>query len=113
MVTGRDAIAQRLGIRLKFFRGDWFLNALEGVPYHEFILPKRASPGIRRAVFQRAIAELRGVKQVLALDVQIDPRTRMLSVTGSAELEDLSTLEFQVNPPLFDLGAPISEGEAA
>lgn len=113
IVTGRDAVAQRLSVRLKLFRGDWFLNQLDGIPYHDLILPKRVSAGVRREVFRRAIAELRGVSQVLALDLQIDPKTRVLTVTGTAQLTDLTLLPFVVNPPLFDFGATSSEGEGS
>ena len=112
-VTGQQAVAQRLVIRLKLFKGDWFLNLLEGVPYHEQVLPKRASPGVRREVFRRVIASLHGVKRVLALEVSIDGATRVLSVSGEVQLEDLTTLPFALTTALFDFGDPVLEGEAA
>lgn len=113
VVTGTEALAQRLSIRLKFFRGDWFLNVLEGVPYHDYVLRKRTSAAVRREVFRRAIATTRGVQQIVSLNVELDQRTRVLSVTGEVLAEDLSTVPFEVNPPLLDLPALVPEGAAA
>ncbi|HEV7717112.1 MAG TPA: hypothetical protein VGO53_16055 [Steroidobacteraceae bacterium] len=112
-VTGTEALAQRLRVRLRLFRGDWFLNVLEGVPYHDFVLRKRTSPGVRREVFRRAIAEMRGVLDVVSLDVQVDPRTRTLSVTGEVRGQDLGSVPFAINEPIFDLGSVPPEGAAA
>lgn len=112
IVTGTEAIAQRLSIRLKLFRGDWFLNVLEGVPYHDFVLRKRTTAAVRREVFRRAIATMRGVKQLVSLDVQLDGPARRLIVTGEVVADDLSTVPFVVNPPLFDFPALPPEGAA-
>jgi hypothetical protein len=112
VVTGQSAVAQRLSIRLRLFRGDWFLNALEGVPYHDQVLPKGASAAVRREVIRRVIATMAGVQRVVSLDLQLDAAARSLQVRGEIELQDLSTLPFALTPPLFDFGDPIVEGAA-
>lgn len=111
VVRGNEALAQRLAIRLKFFRGDWFLDVAQGVPYHDFVLRKRTTPAVRREVFRRAIVTTRGVKELVSLDVELDPATRTLRVTGEVITDDLSTLTFEVNPPL--LGFPTLPPEGA
>ena len=112
VVRGAEAISQRLQIRLKFFRGDWYLNVLEGVPYHDFVLRKRTSPAVRREVFRRAIIGMRGVKQLVSLNVDLDRATRQLQVTGEVVADDLSTVPFAVNPPLLGLPTLPPEGVA-
>lgn len=112
MVTGTEALAQRLSIRLKTFRGDWFLNVLEGVPYHDFVLRKRTTAAVRREVFRKTIATTRGVQQIVSLNVELDQRTRALQVSGEVIAEDLSAVPFLVNPPLLDLPVMPPEGAA-
>jgi hypothetical protein len=38
--TLADEFAQRLRVRLSFFKGEWFLNLDEGMPYYQLILVK-------------------------------------------------------------------------
>jgi hypothetical protein len=110
VVRGVEAISQRLRIRFRLWRGDWFLNTLEGIPYNEIVLRKRTSPGLRREVFRRAALRMHGIRDVLSMDVAIDGRTRALSVRAELLLEDLTTLPFVETPPLFDFGATPPEG---
>jgi hypothetical protein len=112
VVTGTEALAQRLRVRLKLFRGDWFLNVLEGVPYHDFVLRKRTSPAVRREVFRRAIATMRGVRQIVSLEVELDRVARKLRVSGEVKADDLTTVPFVVNPPLLGFPTPPPEGAA-
>lgn len=111
-VTGTEALAQRLRVRLQLFRGDWFLDVLQGVPYHDFVLRKRTSPAVRREVFRRAIVTMRGVRELVSLDVQLDPATRTLAVTGEVRTDDLTTVPFALNPPVLGFPVMPPEGEA-
>jgi len=112
VVTGTEALAQRLRTRLRLFRGDWFLDQLQGVPYHDFVLRKRSTAAVQREVFRRAIASMRGVREVVSLDVELDGSTRTLRVTGEVRTADLSTVAFELNPPALGFGTPPAEGAA-
>ena len=111
-LTGTDAVQQRLKTRLQLFKGDWFRNLLSGIPYHEQIFPKRARPTVRREVFRRAIATMRGISGVPQIALTIDAGARKLSVRGQATLDDGTALDFSLNPPVFDFGTAPSEDEA-
>lgn len=113
VVTGTEALAQRLRVRLKLFRGDWFLDVRQGVPYHDFVLRKRSSPAVRREVFRRTIATTRGVREIVSLEVELDRTGRKLRVTGEVRAEDLTTVPFSANPPLLGFPTPLSEGAAS
>lgn len=112
-LTGVEAVAQRLRVRFRLFRGDWFLSTLDGIPYHEIVLRKRTSPGLRREVFRRAARSMHGIREVLSMDVAIDGRTRALTVRAELLLEDLTVLPFTETPPLFDFGHIRDEGTDA
>lgn len=112
VVTGTEAIAQRLRTRLKLFRGEWFLDTLQGVPYHDFVLRKRTSPAVRREVFRRAIVSMRGVRQLVSLTVELDRVGRNLIVTGEVRTDDLTVVPFALNPPVLDFPTLPPEGAA-
>jgi hypothetical protein len=85
MVTGRDAIAQGIGARLKTFRGEWFLDGSIGVPYLEQVLGrKRPNLAAVEQLLRAEILAVAGVTSVLALTLSLGSTTRTLSGTFSA-----------------------------
>jgi hypothetical protein len=87
-VTGREAIAQHVKIRLRFFRGEWALDTREGTPYWEQILIHGASEALISEIFRRVVAETPGIASVRQLGLSIDRQTRTLTV---ARLEAVTT----------------------
>lgn len=79
-VEGREAIAQHVKIRLRFFRGEWPLDTREGTPYWEEILIRGASESIVSEVFRRVVAETPGIASVRQLAISIDRQARTLTV---------------------------------
>lgn len=96
LITGADMIAQRIGIRFKFWLGEWFLDTREGVPYIEQVLVANPDLSLIRALFRRVITSTPGVKRVESLDLSFDRAARTL-VVGSfrATLIDGSTLALE------------------
>lgn len=94
IVTGREAVAQHLRIRLRFFRGTWFLNRLEGMPYYELILVKRVDIATITSIYQKVITETPGVATVENLRLDLDRVTRKLSVSFQATTTDGENLTF-------------------
>lgn len=81
LVGGIEAIRQDVWCRLRFFRGEWFLDASAGVEYFQRILTKPADVDGARDIFRREILATPGVTEVVSLEVAFDGRTRAL--TGS------------------------------
>lgn len=81
LVRGIEAIRQDAWCRLRFFRGEWFLDTLAGVEYFQRIFKKPADVDSARDIFQREILATPGVTEVVSLEVAFDGRTRVL--TGS------------------------------
>ncbi len=92
-VTGIDAIEQDIRTALLMFKGEWFLNLEEGVPYHQSILGQKATnlPAIRE-IFRQQLLAIPGVLDVLTIEVSFAPRTRRLTVTWkvSTDLGELT-----------------------
>lgn len=83
-------VAQRLRIRLRFFRGEWFLDTREGTPWFQTILVKGASEGVIRAIFSRIVRTCPGVAALSSLTFTIT-RQRELELDFVAKLEDGTT----------------------
>lgn len=93
------AVRQELTLALGMFKGEWFLNLDEGLPYYERILGKRYDEAVITEVFRERIARVPSVKAIDTLAVSYDGPTRVLSVawtvvtdtaetaTGDVELE--------------------------
>lgn len=85
-VEGKDAVAQEIQTRLRWWRGEWFLDTSRGTPYLESILVKGATEATVRAILLREILSVPGVLRVPSLVVSIDRAARYATVTA-AEIE--------------------------
>jgi hypothetical protein len=95
-----DEVAQRLAVRLRFFRGDWFLNLLEGTPYYQFVLVKSPSDVVLRSIFTKVIASTEGVASVISLDYTVSS-ARVMTLEFEARLADESTFKSTDYPPFL------------
>ena len=86
-VTGADAVAQHLKIRLRFVLGEWFLDTRVGIPYRSQIWVKNPNLAAIQSVYRRAIASTPGVDELQRIDLALDASTRQLRVSFSAKLE--------------------------
>lgn len=80
IVTGPDALAQRLAIKLRHFLGEWFLDTSFGVPYFESVLRKNPDPAQMNAAFTNAILSTPGVIRMTKYDIFYDPLDRELNL---------------------------------
>lgn len=79
LIDNRERIAQQAKIRLWRWRGEWFLDSRDGLPYRESILVK--TPNLKH-IRQLIISELKGVEGVTNATAKLsyDPQYRTLSV---------------------------------
>lgn len=84
LVSGNDETIQNVKIRLRFFRGEWFLDNRLGVPYFSDILRKR--PDLQLAEFDllAAITGTPGIAQVTALSLDWSRSARSLRADFAA-----------------------------
>lgn len=81
LVTGVDAIAQLVGQRLKFFRGEWFLDTLKGIPFFDDIFVKTPNPTLIDAIFKKVILDTPGMLRLDQFRLTLDRGRRTLSLT--------------------------------
>lgn len=85
-------ILQRIKVRLRFFKGEWFLNLDHGMPYFDDVLDGNGGSGdnailgsknldnnIIESIFRREILDVEGVKGLLESSVDYDPIQRKIS----------------------------------
>jgi hypothetical protein len=81
LVTGVDAIAQDLDIRLNTFKGEWFLDTRIGVPYFQEILGEKPRLVALKGIFREAILLTPGVQSISDFVLSYDGPTRVLSLS--------------------------------
>jgi hypothetical protein len=64
LVDGLAAIAQDVSTRLQMFKGEWFLNTDDGIPYYEKILVKNPSIPDVIAILSKVILSTPGVNSL-------------------------------------------------
>jgi hypothetical protein len=85
---GLAAVAQGLRIRVQMFKGEWFLNLDEGLPYLEndsvaetdALFGQRFDKAKALSAFRRVITATPYVESILSLGVTFDGATRTLNV---------------------------------
>lgn len=96
LVSGVDAIAQSLRIRLNFVQGEWFADKLAGIPFMTEVLGKK-TPNLNaiRGFFVETILETVGVAELLQLDLTFDGPTRVLTVNGRVSTDTGELIDFK------------------
>lgn len=87
IVSGADAVAQHLKLRLRFVRGEWFLDQRVGIPYRTQIWVKNINLTAIQTVWRRAIESVPGVQSLERIDQSFNNATRELSVSFSCLFE--------------------------
>lgn len=75
--TESESLAQRLKIKLLTFRGEWFLNTQEGIPYYQRIFRKNTPKETIDAVFKQAILSEPEVIQLNEFNSSINRQFRI------------------------------------
>ena len=84
IIGGREAIAQHLNCRLRFIQGEWFRDLRAGVPYFDRILIRGYNDADVLQLIRAEIAETPGITGIRTLEIDVDPETRKVTITGSA-----------------------------
>ena len=80
IVSELEAVRQRIQQRLRFWRGEWFLDATEGVPYLTDLLGDRLDTGLVESVVRDQILSIEDVESISNLEVVQDERSFRVGV---------------------------------
>lgn len=72
------SIPQAIRLRLKFFKGEWFLDRDAGIPFFQDVLVKNPDPNVLQSVFRKALLDTPGVNAINELSLTRDAATRRL-----------------------------------
>ncbi len=59
-----EEVAQRLFVSLKMFKGEWFLDPSQGVPYWQSILGIKQPLSVVTQIFRQAVAQQPGISRI-------------------------------------------------
>lgn len=89
-----EATAQRLRIRLCFFKGEWYLDQRLGIPYFSEVFVKNPNLNRLKSMFRSVILSTEGVATVSRLKLTMDRETRAATLTFKALTTDGVDLDF-------------------
>lgn len=87
LIDDTDAIAQKLRIGLRIFRGEFFADRDVGIPYYEKILVKNPRLGEVQAIFKKAILSCEGVISVENMTTRYFAAERRLDISFYAKMQ--------------------------
>lgn len=93
LVTGPEAIAQRIRHTLRFFLGEYFLDIRLGTPYFEEFFGKGKDRGRMRAVIRQRIAGVKGVIDVPRITLELDRATRNIAIQWEARIQSGAVID--------------------
>ena len=85
LVDKAEQVRQQLLIKLKLWRGEWFLDTEFGTPYLQQILGKQLTLSGALAALRKSILEVEGVRQILSFSYTFSNATRKLIVDFTAD----------------------------
>jgi hypothetical protein len=83
-LDGAERVAQAIGIRLRTWLGEWFLNATHGVPYVDEVLGKGRRPEMVEAVLRAQILGVAGVRSIQRFSLSLNAQARTVRVDFAA-----------------------------
>lgn len=87
-IDGPDYTRQKLSARFKFFKKEWFLNRLEGVPYYEQVFVHAPDADVIKSLFKRLILGCPGIVALSKYSMTLDRATRRGFFAFKAKCED-------------------------
>ena len=85
IVDGIESVRQRITQRVRFWRGTWFLDEADGVPYLREVLDRPTEIGVAGTVIAEQIRGVSDVTSVSQVSTEFDPDTRRLTFRGHVE----------------------------
>lgn len=84
LVEGAARVKQQLLIKLRLWRGEWFLDIDFGTPYLQEILGKQLTLSGAIAALRTSILEVEGVQKIDSFSYNFNRSARSLSVSFEA-----------------------------
>jgi hypothetical protein len=106
LVNSAQAVRQAIQTTLLLFAGEWFLDLSQGVPWLTEVIGN-GTAGLYDQVIQTAILGVEGVSGLNSYSSSLDPKTRALTVVGTAQ-SIYGSVTFNLTMPTSPFGFGIS-----
>lgn len=85
---------QKVRASLSLFKGEWYLDKRLGLPYiPSWDIEKDGHRAILESAIRVKVSGIGGIKKLLSFETEFDKRTRLLSVSLTAQCDSGETLE--------------------
>ena len=95
LTDAKQGTIQKIKQKLKFIKGEYFLNEDLGIPYYENILVKNPDLALIESIYIRALQEIEEITEIESFNLNFDPQTRNLSV--NFEVRDSDNNSININ----------------
>lgn len=99
-----EDVQNYLLISLRLFKGEWYLDLTQGIPYFQNILGKKISLQIVTQIFKSAILKCPGIQSLDSIDTR-RLEARAIQLVFSVTLQDGKILTSSDFPPFILGGA--------
>jgi hypothetical protein len=98
--------AWKLSNLFGFFKGEWFLDQRQGVPYFQYVMVSNPNLNLIGNIFRAVCMSAPGVASVSDVQLDFTPRTRSLIATIQAQTNEGATLTGGIGTP-FVITQPV------
>ncbi len=98
LLHGVEAVLQRMRVRCRFFKGEWFLDTRIGVPYFDAILIKNPDTRVIETIFREVFLGTPGVARVPRMQAAVNAAERKGIISFEAVLEDGTIIRANAEP---------------
>lgn len=81
LVQDVDYYVEKLKVKLLFFRGEWYADGDEGIPFIEEIYVKNPDLSIIDDLFKTQILDTEGIAEITEYESRFDAKTRILNLS--------------------------------
>jgi len=109
LLDGLQSAVQRVTQRLRFWRGEWYINSTEGVPYIADVLGHNVNIELAKQAITAQIRTVPDIIDVSEATIDIDVATRTLHYSAHLTTR-FGVVDITVNPaiPEIDLSPSVS-----
>lgn len=94
LVDGVEHLAQKIKVRLLFYKGEFYGDRRIGTPWFQQLLEKGVSQVLLRSTLQKVVLRTPGIAQVPSMSVAYDGPTRQATVSFTAITTSGQTINF-------------------
>lgn len=108
----REEVAQRVGIKLRTYAGEWFLDTTYGIPYLQEIIAQARNKRDVDSIFISEIRSEEGVSNIISYDSTFENNTRKYTAKVVISTPDGEISIYAIKDPseIFQYPVPI-EGD--